>query len=164
MLSTPRHLIRRVVPNYEVAERLAYARAALRHITRSEIEDRPIISGLRNLRAHLKMEMAMLPYEQVRVLFLNSDYRLLLEHILTEGGVDSVALNSRTIFSLAIDIGATGVILIHNHPSGDASPSIADRAATVRLATGLKAIDVILHDHLIVSRSGLTSLRARGIM
>jgi DNA repair protein RadC len=100
----------------------------------------------------------------VQVLYLDAAQRLISDETLREGGIDTVAVEVRAIVGRALDLGASGLILAHNHPSGDPQPSAADRQVTVRVATALRAIDVRLLDHLIIARNGTVSFAALGLL
>jgi DNA repair protein RadC len=113
---------------------------------------------------YLRLEMGYEPAEQVRILFLGSGNRLIADEVLFRGTIDSAPIHARPIVHRALDLCATALIIVHNHPSGDASPSQADLQETHELRAALRAVDVVVHDHIIVARSGWTSLRARGLM
>nr|WP_197978499.1 JAB domain-containing protein [Sphingomonas sp. CFBP 13603] len=101
--------------------------------------------------------------ETVAVAYLDPKRRLLgMRHVI--GGRDQVAISIRTIAVDALAFGAHGVIIAHNHPSGDATPSERDVAFTRALSAGLRTLEVVLLDHLVIAGDELTSLRAMGIV
>jgi DNA repair protein RadC len=102
--------------------------------------------------------------ECVRVLFLNARNRLLRDESFGEGTPLGALLQPREILSRGLELGATALILAHNHPSGDPSPSRADVAATSRLAAAAALLDMRLHDHVIVAARGTTSFRLLGLL
>jgi DNA repair protein RadC len=102
--------------------------------------------------------------ERLRVLFLGRDNRLLKDEIIASGTRAEVALSPRLILTRALELGATGMVLVHNHPSGDRRPSSADIEATRQLSQVARALDIIIHDHVILARKGITSFRALGLM
>lgn len=98
--------------------------------------------------------MAHDPAESLRVLFLNLRRELIAEEVLARGGVEGLGIEPRQVIARALELGATGLILVHNHPSGDPTPSLADRRFTQRLATAAECLGIRLHDHLVVARDG----------
>jgi DNA repair protein RadC len=100
----------------------------------------------------------------MRALYLDGKLRLVRDALITEGTVDEAPLYPREIIRRALDCAATGIILVHNHPSGDAYPSAADVEATARLALSARHLGITLHDHLIVARSGWSSFRRMGLL
>ncbi|QCB44057.1 hypothetical protein E5673_19100 [Sphingomonas sp. PAMC26645] len=113
---------------------------------------RALFAGLRNATV-----------ETVAVAYLDPDRRLLgMRHVV--GGRDRVAISIRTIAVDALAFGAHGVLLAHNHPSGDATPSARDVAFTRALAAGLRTLEVVMLDHLVIAVDEVTSLRAMGLV
>lgn len=110
------------------------------------------------LQAHLGRHNKEMFY----VLCMDTRHRILGGEVLFTGTIDSTEVHPREVAKLALRLNAAAVILAHNHPSGDTTPSTADRAITQRLKDALALIDVRLLDHLVVSYSGYTSLAARG--
>ncbi len=100
--------------------------------------------------------------EVLRALFLDSRNQLIRSEVLQRGTTDQCPLHVREVLARALALGANGIILAHNHPSGDATPSKADVAITHALAMGARHLDIILHDHIIVTRSGCSSMRSLG--
>ena len=100
--------------------------------------------------------------EQLRALYLDSKNKLIHEEKLHEGTVNETAIYPREVMKRALDRNATAVILVHNHPSGDPTPSRADIALTREVAAAAKALGIALHDHIIIGRGIHTSLRALG--
>ncbi|MEG8043293.1 Mov34/MPN/PAD-1 family protein [Sphingomonas faeni] len=101
--------------------------------------------------------------ETVAVAYLDPNRRLLgMRHVI--GARDQAAISIRTVAADALAFGATGVVIAHNHPSGDATPSARDVAFTRALATGLRTLEVVLLDHLVIAGGQVTSLRAAGVV
>ncbi len=117
-----------------------------------------------DLLAYLQASLAHLTREELRVLYLNGGGRLIKESVAQYGTVNEVAIYPREIVVRALEEGATRIILVHNHPSGDPTPSQADRTATQRLAAACQTVGIQLWDHIIVSKSGATSLRALNLL
>jgi DNA repair protein RadC len=113
---------------------------------------------------YLFAAMAHEPVEQLRVLYLNTRNRLLLDETMAEGSVNIAPIYPREIVRRSLEVGATALILAHNHPSGDPKPSDEDVRVTRLVAAAAGALDIRLHDHVIVARSGWFSLRAEGYL
>ncbi len=135
-----------------------------RRMARGGVENRPILSSWNALIDYLTIDMAHLNHERVRVLYLNAQNRLILDHLVTDGSIDEAAIHPREVIRKAFDIGATALILVHNHPSGNPEPSRADIAITQRIAEAGRLLGVTVHDHVIVGRNGHTSLRSKGLI
>jgi DNA repair protein RadC len=148
----------------EPARFLADIQTALLHCLRLKLADRPVISTSRQLRDYLQADMANLINERFRVLFLTSQNELLADDLVWEGTVGEAPAYPREIVKRALEVGATGIILVHNHPSGDHQPSGGDVDATRRIAEAALILGICLHDHIIVSRAGWTSFRKLGLL
>ncbi|WP_421993674.1 RadC family protein [Qipengyuania sp.] len=137
---------------------------AARRMARGAVQDKPVLGSWQSLLDYLAIDMAHLNHERVRVLYLNTQNRLILDHMLGEGSIDEAAIHPREVIRKAFDIGATALILVHNHPSGNPEPSRADIAITARIAEAGRLLGVTVHDHVIVGRDGHVSLRAKGLI
>ncbi len=135
----------------------ALSRAAARLLHR-EAFDGPVISTPEILFGCLCNEMAHLPRETFRVLFLDAGNRLLADETMWEGTVNRVQIHPREVVRRALETQATALILAHNHPSGDPSPSRHDVAMTNKLVAACSPIDLLVHDHIIVARTGWFSM------
>lgn len=165
LLAAPRERVARLLDGApRLLGHLAALRQALRHVLREEALAGPAISSGEELASYLRLDMAYEPHELVRVLFLASDNRLLADEVMFRGTIDQAPLFPRAIVHRALDVTAAAIILIHNHPSGRPEPSRADLQGTRDLAAACRLIDIVVHDHIIVARSGWTSLRSRGLM
>jgi DNA repair protein RadC len=123
----------------------------------SSIEGKEIISSPKALIDYLRSCMASLSNEQFRVVYLNAKNELLCDEIIQEGTIDQAAVYPRTIVERALDAGAVAIILVHNHPSGDPTPSIHDKKLTSTLVNATKPLSIRVHDHIIVSSRGYYS-------
>jgi DNA repair protein RadC len=164
LAATPEALQRALGAASPVTRYVGVVRAAMQHALRSQALTAPVIASSEAVTDYLSFDMAHLPNERLRVLFLNAQNRLLADETVSYGSVREAPLYPREILRRAMELGATALILAHNHPSGDPQPSPGDAAATRRLASLASALDIELHDHLIVGRSGSTSLRALGVI
>jgi DNA repair protein RadC len=140
------------------------ARDCLANALRSEIEDNPIFSATAAVVDYLSFTMAELTVEQIRVLFLNSENRLIRDEIVSRGTINQAPIYNREIIGRALEYGSTALILAHNHPSGDPQPSKYDVEATKRLRFACNEVGIALHDHIIVARGGWVSLKSEGII
>ena len=137
---------------------------AARRMARSEITDKPVLSSWQALLDYLAIDMAHLTKERVRVLYLDAKNRLIDDHHHADGSIDEAAIHPREVIGRAMDVGASALILVHNHPSGSPEPSRADIQITHKIAEAGEHLGVTLHDHVIVGREGHVSLRARGLI
>jgi len=137
---------------------------AARRMARSEVRQQPVLSSWQALLDYLAIDMAHLTVERVRVLYLDARNRLILDHLVGDGTVDEAAIHPREVIRRGLDIGATALILVHNHPSGNPEPSRADIQITQRIAEAAGLLGMTVHDHVIVGREGHVSLRAKGLL
>jgi DNA repair protein RadC len=143
---------------------LAIARATAERLLETHIEQRPVLSSWDGLGDYLHATMAHEPVEQVRVLFLNAKNMLLSNEAMWRGSVDEAAVHVREVIARAITLGASALIIVHNHPSGDPTPSQADIRLTRELVEAARHMKITVHDHVIVGTQGRTSLRAQGLI
>lgn len=143
---------------------LKIAQASALRLLEKEIRERPVLASWQALLDYLRADMAHEPVERVRVLFLNARNVLIANEKMWEGSVDESAVHIREIMRRALDLQATAIIVVHNHPSGDPSPSQQDIRLTRDLAEAGRHLKVTLHDHIIVGANGHKSLRAEGLI
>ena len=143
---------------------LKIAALAARRMARSEVRQKPVLGSWQALIDYLAIDMANLTVERVRVLYLNARNQLILDHELGDGTVDEAAIYPREVIRRGLDIGATALILVHNHPSGNPEPSRADIQITHRIAEAGRLLGITVHDHVIVGGEGHVSLRAKGLI
>ncbi len=146
------------------AAALKIAHAAAIRLLRADIVARPLLSNWQALLDYLRADMAHHAIERFRVLHLNSRNMLIRDEVMNEGSIDEAPVYAREVIRRAIDLGSAAVILVHNHPSGDASPSRADIAITRAIADAGKGLNIAVHDHIIIASGGHTSLRATGVI
>ncbi|WP_294235179.1 RadC family protein [uncultured Sphingomonas sp.] len=139
--------------------RLGAFRRAMLHVLNTEMRSGPVISGSSVLMAYLRADMALSPVECVRVLHLNSRNMLIRDEMIARGTVDAVAIYNREIIARALELGSSALIIAHNHPGGDPSPSSEDVEITKALVTAAGAFDIQVHDHVIVASEGFSSMR-----
>jgi len=143
---------------------LKIVKAAAVRLLEQEIKERPVLGSWQALLDYLRADMAHEPIERVRVLFLNARNVLIANETMWEGSVDEAAVYIREIMRRALDLHATAIIVVHNHPSGDPAPSRQDIALTRDLAEAGRHLKISLHDHLIIGASGESSLRSMGLI
>lgn len=146
------------------AAALKIVAVAARRLAKAEAAERPVLSSWQALIDYLRIDMAHLPVERVRVLYLNTRNMLILDDHVGDGTVDEAAIHPRNVIGKAIEIGATALILVHNHPSGSPEPSRADIQITQRIAEAGRLLGIVVHDHVIIGRHGSVSLKAKGLI
>jgi DNA repair protein RadC len=164
LLDTPHEALRREGLSDGVIASLKIAQATARRLLETRIEERPILSSWDALGDYLTATMAHLPIEQVRVLFLNAKNLLLANEALWTGSVDEAAVHVREVIARAIALGASAIIIVHNHPSGDPTPSQQDIRLTKDLIEAGRHMRVTVHDHVIVGTQGRSSMKALGLI
>jgi DNA repair protein RadC len=140
---------------------LKVIRAAAQRLTRDTIEtDKPILSSWQSLIDYCKTQMAHERIEQFRVLFLDKKNRLIADEVQQRGTIDHTPVYPREVIKRTLELSATALILVHNHPSGDPSPSSADVQMTRQITDIARPLGILLHDHIIIGRNGHASLKA----
>ncbi|MES1971794.1 MAG: JAB domain-containing protein [Pseudomonadota bacterium] len=143
---------------------VAAFRAAMLHALRSQLCDRPVLASAPALLDYLQADMVHSINERARVLHLNAGNILIRDEIMAEGSIDEVALYAREIIGRALEIGSAAIILVHNHPSGDPTPSRSDIDLTKRIARAGQPLGIAVHDHLIIASGGHRSMRTLGLL
>jgi DNA repair protein RadC len=146
------------------AHHIALMREAMLHMLKTDAYSQPVLSSSSVVVDYLMAALAHEPVEQIRILFLNARNGLIRDEVMWSGCVDTAPIYPRQVMRRALDLGAVSLILVHNHPSGDPQPSLADIGMTKDLRRSGEALGVELLDHLIIARSGHVSFRARGLM
>jgi DNA repair protein RadC len=143
---------------------LKIAEATALRLLEAPLYDRPVLSSWDALQDYLRAATAHSPVEEVRVLFLNAKNMLIANEAMWRGSVDEASMHVREVMKRAMAHGATAIIVVHNHPSGDPTPSQADIKLTRDLVEAGRHMKVTVHDHVIVGAQGRSSLRALGLM
>ena len=131
---------------------------------REQVVRRPVISSWAALLAYVKTALAHETREQFRVLFLDKKNQLIADETMNQGTVDHAPVYPREVVRRALEFSASAVILVHNHPSGDPTPSQADIDMTRQIAEAARHLRITIHDHLVVGRDGVASFKALGLM
>ena len=138
--------------------------AAASRLTKGQVKSRKVLSSWSSVLDYCRTQMAFAEKEQFRILFLDKRNQLIADELQQTGTVDHTPVYPREIVKRALELSATAVVLVHNHPSGDPTPSRGDIDATRRIADAGRALDICIHDHVIVARSGWSSFRALGLL
>lgn len=136
--------------------------AAMHHVMRDEVLNKPVLNSWNRLLDYCQSTMAHEKKENLRVLFLNKKNILIADEIQQTGTVDHTPAYPREIIKRALELGATAIILVHNHPSGDSEPSQADISLTRQIIEAARPLNIVIHDHLIIAKGGSTSLKNEG--
>ena len=164
LLEAPPEVLRREGLTEGVIGALGIARATALRLLETRTEGRPILSNWDALGDYLQAAMGHSTVEEVRVLFLNARNVLLANEMMWRGSVDEAAVHVREVIARAIALGATALIMVHNHPSGDPTPSPQDIRLTRDIVEAGRHMKITVHDHVIVGAQGRSSLRALGLM
>lgn len=146
------------------AAHLSAIREGVMHALRAQLLEEPVLSTSQAVTEYLFAAIAHCHVEQLRVLYLDAGNRLLADELISQGSVREAIVPAHAILRQAVTLGASAIILAHNHPSGNLRPSEADISSTNRMARMARNLDIRLHDHLIVARTGVASLRALGLL
>jgi DNA repair protein RadC len=138
--------------------------AAARRMARGEVRRRPVLASWEPVLEYCRTAMAFAEKEHFRVLFLDKRNQLIADEVQQSGTVDHTPVYPREVLKRSLELSATAVILVHNHPSGDPTPSRADIDMTKQIVEVAKPLGIAVHDHIIVARDGHASLKQMGLM
>ena len=144
--------------------RLKAVQLALERILHQPIKENPIIGSWTSLTDFLKVTLRHKTTEHLLVLYLDRKNRLIRDEVHQQGTVDHTPLYPREIVKRALELAASAIILVHNHPSGDPTPSKADIDMTKQVIRALESVDITVHDHVIVGRNDFLSFRAQHLI
>ncbi len=147
-----------------VATDLKIIEAAAQRMMRSRVMHKPVLSSWDALLDYCHTAMAHRETEQFRVLFLDRKNTLIADEEQAKGTVDHVPVYPREVVKRALELNASALILVHNHPSGDPTPSQADISMTNQIQDACQVLNIVLHDHLIVGKNREVSFRAQGYL
>ena len=139
-------------------------RAAGLRLLKQNIMERPLLNSWQRLIEYVEAAMANENKEHFRIIFLNKKNEVIADEVQQTGTVDHTPAYPREIMKRALELSATALILVHNHPSGDPTPSQPDIALTKQVIQAGAPFDIIIHDHLIVSRNGTQSFKSLGLI
>ena len=143
---------------------LRLVEAAAVRLARGRVLNRPVLSGWQALIDYCHTSMAHREVEQFRILYLDRRNQLVADEEQARGTVDHVPVYPREVMKRALELNASALILVHNHPSGDPTPSEADITMTLRVRDAAEVFGLVLHDHIIVGRARETSFRSEGYL
>jgi DNA repair protein RadC len=143
---------------------LKCVQAAALRLIREDIMDQPILSSWDKLIAYCRAAMGHQKNEHFRILFLNRQNTLIADEVQQTGTVDHTPVYPREVVKRALELSATAIIMVHNHPSGDPTPSRADIEMTKEVADAGAKLGIVLHDHLIMTKAGHSSFKAMGLL
>ena len=138
--------------------------AAVLRLLHARIVEQPVLGNWTALLDYLRAQLAHRLNESVHLLHLDSRNRLIRDETLSEGSIDQSALYVREVVRRALELGAAAIILVHNHPSGDPSPSRSDIGVTRDVAEACRPLGIALHDHIIIGRERHMSMRSEGLL
>lgn len=143
---------------------LKIVQAGSQRLARAEVLYRPVLSNWERLMEYLQAVLAREKVEQFRILFLDNRNRLLADQAQAKGTVNHTPVYPREVVRRALELHATAIILVHNHPSGDPSPSTDDIDMTKEIKKAAAALSIVLHDHVIVGNGQWLSFRKTGLL
>jgi DNA repair protein RadC len=138
--------------------------AAAVRLARTQVIGKPILSSWDALLDYCKIALAHLPKEQFHLLFLDRKNALIADEAQQKGTVDHTPVYPREVVKRALELNASAIIMVHNHPSGNPTPSQADIEMTSRVREATKPVGILLHDHLIIGKNGCFSFRSQGLI
>jgi DNA repair protein RadC len=138
---------------------LKIVEAAARRLTKGEVTKRPVLSSWSSVIEYCRAAMAFMDKEQFRLLFLDKRNALIADEVQQSGTVDHTPVYPREVVKRALELSASALVLVHNHPSGDPAPSSADIKMTREIMAVAEPLGIVVHDHIIVGREGHASLK-----
>jgi DNA repair protein RadC len=164
-LNAPEELLREVPGIGESAiTELKLVRAAALRLMRGEVLERPVLSSWAQVLDYCRASMGFASKEQFRILFLDKRNQIIADEVQQTGTVDHTPVYVREVVKRALELSATAIVLVHNHPSGDPTPSRADIEMTKQIVAAAKPLGVLAHDHIIVGKQGHASLKGLGLI
>jgi DNA repair protein RadC len=143
---------------------LKIVEAAARRFTKGAVSRRPVLSSWTSVIDYCRTAMAFAEKEQFRLLFLDRRNALIADEVQQSGTIDHTPVYPREVVKRALELSASALILVHNHPSGDPTPSSADIKMTREIVEVAKPLGIVVHDHIIVGREGHASLKGLKLM
>lgn len=146
------------------AAALKTVQAAALRLIRADVLDRPVLANWDRLMDYLHAVLSRERIEQFRILFLDNRNRLLRDEAQARGTVNHTPVYPREVVKRALELHATALILVHNHPSGDPTPSRDDIEMTAEIVSAAKALSIVVHDHVIVGNGRTLSFWREGLL
>lgn len=164
LAASPERLLHVTGGDSAAVRALSVLREAIEHTLWSKVAEKPQLSSFDALFDYLRSSMAFGLAEHVRVLHLNTRNLLIRDEVMFMGTIDESAFHIREVIRRALELGSSGLVIAHNHPSGDPTPSRTDIDVTRKLAHAGSRLGIVVHDHIIVATEGYSSLRAMGLL
>ena len=162
--AAPGELMKTASVGERVAQDLRVIAALHGRMLREVVAERPVLGSWSGVIDYLTAQMAHRDREQLRILYLDKKNNLIRDEVMHEGTVDHTAVYPREIVRRSLELAATAIIVVHNHPSGDPVPSRADIEMTKTLVETCATMDITVHDHIVVGKTGHASFRAMELM
>lgn len=140
------------------------AEASAQHLSRERAMEQPVIASWEQMIDYCRVRIGHLKTEELHLLFLDRKNRLIADECHQRGTVDHTPVYPREVIKRALELHASALILVHNHPSGDATPSKGDIDITRKIIEAAKAMDITVHDHIIISHAGYNSFKTLGLI
>jgi len=147
-----------------VTTELKIVAAAAERMTQDIVREKKVLSSWKNVLDYCRVSMAFADREHFRILFLDKNNTLIADELQQSGTIDHTPVYPREVIKRALELSASAIILVHNHPSGDPTPSSADIAMTKKIIDIAAPLGVEVHDHIIVGRDGHASMRGLQIL
>jgi DNA repair protein RadC len=160
VISAPPHLLVEVDGvGPAIVTELKLIRAAALRLAKGEVANRPPLGTWSAIVDYCRAAMAFEEREHFRILFLDKKNQLIADEVQQEGTVDHTPVYTREVIKRALELSSTAIILVHNHPSGDPTPSLADIDMTKKIVQAAEKLGVLVHDHIVIGRKGHVSFR-----
>ncbi len=143
---------------------LKTTRVSAQRLIKSEIENQPVIQSWSALMDYCRLAMGNSKIEEFRVLFLNHRHALIADEVMQRGTINHTPVYPREIVKRSLELSASAIILLHNHPSGDPTPSKADIDITNKIIEAAATVNITVHDHVIITQTGHYSFKSYGLM
>ncbi len=149
---------------HDIIVTLKLIEAATQRMTAAAIARRPVLDAWTKVVDYLRVHMAFAEQEHFRILFLDKSNRLIADEVMQHGTVDHCPVYPRDVCKRALELNATALILAHNHPSGEPTPSQSDIRMTKDITDAAKIFGIAVHDHIVIARYGHASLKGLGLI
>jgi DNA repair protein RadC len=164
VISAPRETLLGAGLKDNTIDMVKIVRESAVRLARQEVIDRPVLSSWQKVLDYCRARLAHEPTERFHLLFLDRKNVLIADEEQQRGTVDHTPVYPREVVKRALDLGASAIILVHNHPSGDPTPSKADIAMTREVAKAAETLGLTVHDHIVIGRSGHASFKGMGLL
>jgi len=164
LFATPQELMKVEGVNEAAVVAIKTTKAAAERLLKEEIADRPVIKSWTQLLDYCRIHIGYNQHEEFHVLFLDQKLQLLADERQQRGTVDHTPVYPREVVKRALEIGASSLILVHNHPSGDVNPSKADVDVTKQIIDAARPLSIEVHDHLIIGAKKHFSFKSKGLI